>query len=248
MGLFSRFDVFLSYSRAQTDRVRPLVESLESRGYKVFFDQQSIEPGSNWKQRMRTAIRQARAMVLCWSVEAKASEYIQFEFNQALGLKKTVIPWLLDTTPLPDMHRDLQGIVDPDHVKVAERLAQSLGWNAARRRLATGIAGLALGGSTAGYLATRPVPPAPTWQFAGEVMDHGAPVEGMTVTWRDAPKAGSVSAVTDRNGRYTLVLPGKRLPTLRLLFHSAHYCEEVNAATSVERYSWTLDPAKANGC
>jgi hypothetical protein len=92
------------------------------------------------------------------------------------------------------------------------------------------------------------VPPPPTWQFAGEVMDHGAPVEGMTVTWRDAPKAGSVSAVTDRNGRYTLVLPGRRLPTLRLLFHSAHYCEEVNAATSVERYSWTLDPTKANGC
>jgi hypothetical protein len=80
------------------------------------------------------------------------------------------------------------------------------------------------------------------------VTDHGGPVEGMTITWRDAPKAGSVSAVTDRNGRYTLVLPGERVATLRLLFHSAHYCEEVNAGTSVERHSWTLDPTKANGC
>ena len=118
-------------------------------------------------------------------------------------------------------------------------------WSASRRRLATGIAGLLLAGPTAGYLATRPPP---TWQFAGELTDHGAPVVGMTVTWLDAPKAGSVSAVTDPNGRYTLVLPGERLPTLRLLFHSADYCEEVNAPTSLPRHSWTLDPAKANGC
>jgi hypothetical protein len=245
VGLFSSFDVFLSYSRAQTDRVRPLAEKLESRGYRVFFDQQSIEPGSNWKQRLCTAIRQSRAMILCWSVEAKASEYIQFEFNQALGLKKTVIPWMLDATRLPEMHRDLQGIHDPDPGKVADHLAQSLGLSAARRRLTTGITGLVLAGSSVGYFATRP---APTWQFAGEVMDHGAPVEGMTVTWRDAPSAGSVSAVTDRNGRYTLVLPRERQPNLRLLFHNAHYCEEVNAATSVERHSWTLDPTKTNGC
>jgi hypothetical protein len=245
VGLFSRFDVFLSYSRVQTDRVRPLVENLRSRGYKVFFDQESIDPGSNWKQRLRTAIRQSRAMILCWSVEAKASEYIQFEFNQALGLKKTVIPWLMDAAPLSDMHRDLQGIVDPDPAIVADRLARSLGWSAARRRFTTGIAGLVLAGTSAWYIATRP---APTWQFVGEVMDHGAPVEGMTITWRDAPSAGSVSAVTDRNGRYTLVLPGERQPNLRLLFHSAHYCEEVNAATSVKRHSWTLDPTKANGC
>ena len=161
MGLFSSFDVFLSYSRAQTDRVRPLVQDLESRGYKVFFDQQSIEPGSNWKERLRGGIRQARAMILCWSVEAKASEYIQFEFNQALGLKKTVIPWLLDRTPLPDMHRDLQGIVEADHAKVADRLAQSLGWSVSRRRLTTGIAGLMLAGSTVGYYATRPAAIAP---------------------------------------------------------------------------------------
>jgi hypothetical protein len=228
VGLFSSFDFFLSYSRAQTDRVRPLVEHLESRGYKVFFDQQSIEPGSNWKQRLRTAIRRSRAMILCWSVEAKASEYIQFEFNQALGLKKTVIPWMLDATPLPDMHRDLQGILDSHPGTVADRLAQMLGWSAARRRLSTGIAGLVLAGSSGGYFATRRAPPPPTWQFAGEVLDHGAPVEGMTITWLDAPLAGSVFAVTDRNGHYTLALPGERRPDLRSLFHNAHYCEYVN--------------------
>jgi hypothetical protein len=248
VGLFSRFDVFISYSRAQTDPVRPLVQSLESRGYRVFFDQQSIEPGSNWKHCLRSAIRQSRAMILCWSVEAQGSEYIQFELHQALALKKPLIPWLLDATPLPDMHRDLQAIVDPDSAKVADRLAQSLGWSAARRRLRAGITGLLLAAVSAGYVATRPAAPPPSWQFPGEVMDHGAPVEGMTITWLDAPSAGSVSAVTDRNGRYMLVLPGERQPNLRLLFHSAHYCEEVNAAASGERHSWTLDPAKANGC
>jgi hypothetical protein len=79
-------------------------------------------------------------------------------------------------------------------------------------------------------------------------MDHGAPVEGMTITWLDAPSAGSVSAVTDRNGRYTLVLPGERRPDLRLLFHNAHYCENVNASTSVQPYPLTLNPDNAKVC
>jgi hypothetical protein len=248
VGLFSRYDVFLSYSGAKRDCVLELANDLELRGYKVFVDQQSIEPGSNWKDRLRAAIRGSRTMVVCWSVEAKSSEYVQFEINQAIALGKKVIPWLLDATPLPDMYRDLQGIRGDGHAEVAARLARLLGRSAVRRRVAAGVAGLLLAGSVAGYLSSRPAPAPPTWTFAGEVTDHGAHVAGMTVTWLDAPRADSVFAVTDSDGRYTLVLPGERVPNLRLLFHSGHYCEEVNAATSVERHSLTLDPAKANGC
>jgi hypothetical protein len=39
-----RYDVFLSCSRADSDRVTPLRDELRRLGYRVFFDAQSIDP------------------------------------------------------------------------------------------------------------------------------------------------------------------------------------------------------------
>jgi hypothetical protein len=44
--LGKRYDVFLSYSRADSDRVTLLCDELRRLGYRVFFDAQSIHPGT----------------------------------------------------------------------------------------------------------------------------------------------------------------------------------------------------------
>jgi hypothetical protein len=48
----ARYDIFLSYSRADSDRVAPLRDELRRLGYRVFFDVQSIDPSSPWRQRL----------------------------------------------------------------------------------------------------------------------------------------------------------------------------------------------------
>src|ERR1700675_291667 len=95
------YDIFISYSRADGERVRPLVQELRRLGYKVFFDVESISIGERWKLRLDASLRTSRALVLCWSAQAKVSEYVPLEYAKAEGLGKPVLPWLLDETPLP---------------------------------------------------------------------------------------------------------------------------------------------------
>ena len=100
-----KYDVFFSYSRADTERVAPLRDELRRLGYRVFFDVQSIDPGEQWKRRLERSIRASRALVLCWSQNTRGSDYITFEYSRAEAMRKPVLPWLLDDTPLPAMLR-----------------------------------------------------------------------------------------------------------------------------------------------
>src|ERR1035441_1276529 len=107
--LWTRYDVFISYSREDLARVQPLVDELRRRGYRAFVDVESIVVGDKWKERLERSIRASRVLVLCWSEHARESEYVHFEYSRAEGLHKAVLPWLLDQTPLPKM-MELQGI------------------------------------------------------------------------------------------------------------------------------------------
>jgi hypothetical protein len=51
--MFARYDIFLSYSHADSDRVAPLRDELRRLGYRVFFDVESIDPASPWRERLR---------------------------------------------------------------------------------------------------------------------------------------------------------------------------------------------------
>jgi hypothetical protein len=63
---WTRYDVFLSYSRADAQQVQPLRDELRRMGYRVFFDVQSIDPGEHWKRRLERSVRASRTLVLCW--------------------------------------------------------------------------------------------------------------------------------------------------------------------------------------
>ncbi len=180
----ARYDVFLSYSRTDSERVAPLRDELRRMGYRVFFDAESIDPGQEWKRRLERSIRASRTLVLCWSENTRGSDYITFEYSRAEALHKRILPWLLDKTPLPAM-LEVQGITTPDATQAASQLKRALGWTLAGRRklqaalgvLAAGLAGLAL------WLALRPPPPLPPWQFSAQVTERvsGVPVAGVEV-------------------------------------------------------------------
>ena len=218
----AKYDVFFSYSRADTERVEPLRDELRRMGYRVFFDVQSIDPGERWKRRLDHSIRASRAVVLCWSQNTSRSEYITFEYARAETLRKPVLPWLLDATPLPAM-LEVQGIAAADPAQVAARLRPALGRPLARRRKLQGaLAALAaILAGVATWIALRPPPP---WEFQGEVTDRvtSMPIEGVEV---DVLKSDVVqgSTSTDAKGNYDLHLPGPQTKTIQVRFRKEGY-------------------------
>lgn len=220
----TKYDVFLSYSRQDSERVRPLRDALERMGYRVFFDVQSIEPGEKWKARLERSIRASRTLVLCWSEKTRGSEYITFEYSRAEALHKRVMPWKLDDTPLPAM-LEVQGITVADGEEAAARLQPVLGWTLGRRRSAWGMASalaaalLALGL----WLALRPGPPPPPWEFKGVVMDYQktriAAVEVDILNGNQVEQ----SVVTNAQGEFDVRLPRPEPESIRARFTKAGY-------------------------
>ena len=163
-----KYDVFVSYSREDMERVRPLAEELRRRGYRVFFDLESMVVGERFKERLERSIRSSRTLVLCWSADAQASQFVHYEYMRAIGLKKHVFPWLLDETPLPQMV-ELHGITSPDAGQAAAALQKRLGWSTARRRwIAAAASALAM--AVLALVAWHGYFAQPPWRFEGEVI------------------------------------------------------------------------------
>lgn len=111
--------VFISYSRRDTEVVVPLVQILRAAGGDVFRDVESICPGTRWRAVIATAISNCDIFLLFWCVHSADSREVKAECDQALDLRKPVVPILLDRTPLPsdisEYHGiDMQGILG-DH-------------------------------------------------------------------------------------------------------------------------------------
>jgi hypothetical protein len=218
-----RYDVFLSYSRADSERVRPLCDELRRLGYRVFFDVQSIDPGEKWKDRLDRSIRASRTLILCWSENARGHEYITFEYSRAEALHKRVFPWLLDGSPLPAM-LELQGITETDAAKVAAALGRSLGWTLKRRRSLQGLVAVVMAIVLAIGLwhSFQPLPP---WSFQGEVTDLKThlPIAGVEVDLKLAD-GKTYTDLTDSRGAYTLQnLPQPRPAHIHLQFRKQGY-------------------------
>jgi len=216
---FPRYDVFVSYSRQDTAIVEPFVEELRRRGYSVFFDTQSIVVGDPWKQRLARAVLSSRICILCWSQHTRDSEYVAFEYARAEALHRPVLPWLLDSTPLPSMI-ELQGITEPDPIKVASLFVPRLGTRLSlRRALQVCLLFLLLLASVLTYWRThRPPPP---WEFTGRVTDSvtNLPISGVQVAAEDH----HFIAYTDSDGRYIFHLPQPKPKYLHLVFAKQGY-------------------------
>jgi len=210
--LRTRYDVFLSYSRSDTERVQPLLHELKRLGYRVFFDMHSIKPGEDWKKRLNRSIRASRTLVLCWSEHARGSEYILYEYSRAEALRRLVLPWLLDGTPLPAM-LGVQGIKEQDPGKVASMLRPRLGATLTHRwMLQAAVAAVIM--LMLAFAAWRHMQPPPPWQFQGRVYDHDTemPVAGVEVVVN--PDNNEKIGKTNDKGEFAIKLPAPRPDTL----------------------------------
>ena len=93
--------VFISYARHDLSPVLQLERALQAHGIIVWRDQESIYGGQQWPKAIGEAIAANDCFLLVWSKSATQSHFVEFEWNSAIALRKTILPCLLDDTPLP---------------------------------------------------------------------------------------------------------------------------------------------------
>jgi hypothetical protein len=92
-------DVFISYSRADSDRVRPIAERLTSLGYSIWWDKQ-LRAGQVFVDEIERQLDAARAVFTTWSHNARNSTWVYAESSRGLDAKKFVQA-RLDAVQLP---------------------------------------------------------------------------------------------------------------------------------------------------
>jgi len=97
-------DVFLSYSRENSDELRTVQDALRAAGLAVWTDER-LKPGTEvWQDAIEEAIHQAQAMVVLLSPEANASRSVKNEIGFAQVREKPIFPILVsgdEATSIP---------------------------------------------------------------------------------------------------------------------------------------------------
>ncbi|MCG7951847.1 MAG: toll/interleukin-1 receptor domain-containing protein [Candidatus Thiodiazotropha endolucinida] len=103
-------DIFISYSRVDTDFVVKLRESLTQRDFQVWVDQDSIPYAVEWRPEIQQAIDSAQAVIFVITPESAASAECEKEISYALLNNKRLIPIVyhpVDPSQVPQQLRKL---------------------------------------------------------------------------------------------------------------------------------------------
>lgn len=116
------YDIFISYSRADSDIVDTFVQRLESAGYKVWIDKAGIYTGARFKSVLVKAIEDSKVFLFFSSENSNASPWTAKEVAIAVDRKKTIIPIKLDNTRYNrDVEFDLIGLDFVDYKDKSNR-------------------------------------------------------------------------------------------------------------------------------
>jgi hypothetical protein len=118
--------VFLSYTRVDLPVVQQLEQGLTANGVSVWRDQEKIRGGQKWPKVLGEAIATQDYFLLAWSKNARDSHFVEFEWCTAVALKKTIIPCMLDDTPLPPSLTADQNVDAKEPTKAVAAVLQAL--------------------------------------------------------------------------------------------------------------------------
>ena len=83
--------VFVSYSHKDKNRVLPIIEGLQKRNFRVWYDKRGISAGSEWAEVIADHLEHCCCMVTFVSRSFGASNNCREELNYAKELKKTIL-------------------------------------------------------------------------------------------------------------------------------------------------------------
>ncbi len=101
-------DVFISYSRRDSEFVRRLADSVSGRGKELWLDTEGIADGEVFPQAIRSAIEQSDAFLFVISPAAVSSSYCEQEVEYARELQKRIVPVLREPVPDPQLPAEIR--------------------------------------------------------------------------------------------------------------------------------------------
>ncbi len=92
-------DVFISYASEDRDRVRPLAEALQKRGFNIWWDR-SLAAGQDYSQIIERELRGAKAVIVVWTRGSTTSTFVRDEAGRARD-EGRLVPVMLDRVEIP---------------------------------------------------------------------------------------------------------------------------------------------------
>lgn len=92
-------DVFISYASEDRNRVRPLAEALQARGFDVWWDR-ALAAGHDYASVIERELRDAKAVIVVWTQSSAASTFVRDEAGRARD-EGRLVPVLLDNIQIP---------------------------------------------------------------------------------------------------------------------------------------------------
>ncbi|NET06178.1 MAG: TIR domain-containing protein [Symploca sp. SIO2B6] len=106
----SSLEIFISYSRADSDFARKLNEALQIQGKTTWFDQESIPPGSNFQEEIYRGIQNSDNFLFIISPKSVNSPYCADEVEYAQSLNKRFITILHQQVSTSELHPVLRKV------------------------------------------------------------------------------------------------------------------------------------------
>lgn len=98
--------LFVSYSRSDLERARPVIDLLEASGFDVWWDGR-LEGGENYLQTTETALETAACVVVLWSATSTGSHWVRDEAQRGRE-RGCLVPLTIDGTMAPLGFRQFQ--------------------------------------------------------------------------------------------------------------------------------------------
>jgi len=101
-------DVFVSYASEDRDRVIPLVEAVQRRGWSAWWDR-NIDAGTAFDREIERAIDDAKCVIVVWSKHSIESDWVRNEATEGLE-RGVLVPVTIDAVRPPLAFRRVQTI------------------------------------------------------------------------------------------------------------------------------------------
>ncbi len=97
----SQYDIFISHSSKDSDRVKWLVEALEDNGYRCWIAPRDISPGMPYARAIMQGIDSCDTFVVVITSRSVTSEDVLNEIDNAHAQHKRMIPVFMEDVELP---------------------------------------------------------------------------------------------------------------------------------------------------
>src|ERR1700751_5842738 len=102
-------EIFISYSRHDSDAANALADTLSKAGLSVWLDRNAIQEGDAFDTQIEEAIAQTSAVIVIWSKHSVKSHWVRAEAAYALG-KHKLLPISIDQSEPPLQFMQIQTI------------------------------------------------------------------------------------------------------------------------------------------